>query len=65
MCAEAQTPQKWNPLREYLANANMTQEQASGALKVSLYTYVSWENGRRMPQHDNKRRIDALLGEGE
>ena len=24
--------------------------------------YISWENGRRTPMYDNKRRIDALLG---
>ena len=52
-------------LKAWRARLGITQEQAAFTLSVSVYTYVSWENGRRTPKNDNSRRIDALLGEGE
>ena len=52
-------------LRDWRVRRGITQEQAAFTLSVSVYTYVSWENGRRTPKNDNSRRIDALLGEGE
>jgi len=52
-------------LKAWRAKALLTQKEAAKALDVSLNAYISWENGRRTPMYDNKRRIDALLQGGE
>lgn len=59
--------------KECRIQANMSQKEVAGALKVSVQAVSYWENGNRMPSHENcsalaslyNVSIDYLLGREE